>query len=201
MIQYFPSVDYLLDVLDGVINSVETGGKILIGDVRNFKLLDAFHTAVEFYRADDDLSLKELRQRIRNSLRTEEELLVDPNFFIALKQKYPRISQVQIELKRGYNQTEMNRFRYDVILYLDQPQIQPLVTEWQWLNWEVEQLSLEKIQRILDTQKPDLLGIQNIPNIRLISEMVLLEKIPEFEGTVKQLKAILSPMETGINPE
>ncbi|MBE8994143.1 non-ribosomal peptide synthetase [Microcystis aeruginosa] len=201
VIQYFPSVDYLLGVLDGVINSIETGGKILIGDVRNFKLLDAFHTAVEFYRADDDLSIKELRQRIRNSLRTEEELLVDPNFFIALKQKYPRISQVQIELKRGYNQTEMNRFRYDVVLYLDQPQIQPLVTEWQWLNWEVEQLSLEKIQRILDTQKPDLLGIQNIPSIRLIPEMVLLEKIPEFEGTVKQLKAILSSMETVINPE
>ena len=201
VIQYFPAIDYLLDVLDGVINSIEIGGKILIGDVRNFKLLDAFHTAVEFYRADDDLSIKELRQRIRNSLRTEEELLVDPNFFIALKQKYSRISQVQIELKRGYNQTEMNRFRYDVILYLDQPQIQPLVTEWQWLNWQVEQLSLEKIQRILDTQKPDLLGIQDIPNIRLVSEMILLEKVSEFEGTVKQLKAILGPMATGINPE
>ncbi|GCE60718.1 non-ribosomal peptide synthetase [Microcystis aeruginosa] len=199
VIQYFPSVDYLLGVLDGVINSIETGGKILIGDVRNLKLLEAFHTAVEFYRADDDLSIKELRQRIRNGLRTEEELLIDPDFFIFLKQKYPRISQVQIELKRGYNQTEMNRFRYDVVLYLDQPQ--PLVAEWQWLNWEVEQLSLEKIQRILDTQKPDLLGIENIPNIRLISEMVLLEKVPEFEGTVKQLKAILSQMEIGINPE
>jgi cyclopropane fatty-acyl-phospholipid synthase-like methyltransferase/acyl carrier protein len=199
VIQYFPSVDYLLGVLDGAINSIETGGKILIGDVRNLKLLEAFHTAVEFYRADDDLSIKELRQRIRNGLRTEEELLIDPDFFIFLKQKYPRISQVQIELKRGYNQTEMNRFRYDVVLYLDQPQ--PLVAEWQWLNWEVEQLSLEKIQRILDTQKPDLLGIENIPNIRLISEMVLLEKVPEFEGTVKQLKAILSQMEIGINPE
>jgi amino acid adenylation domain-containing protein len=199
VIQYFPSVDYLLDVLDGVINSIETGGKILIGDVRNFKLLEAFHTAVEFYRADDDLSIKELRQRIRNSLRTEEELLIDPNFFIALKQKYPRISQVQIELKRGYNQTEMNRFRYDVVLYLDQPQT--LVTDWQWLDWQIEQLNLQTIQNILNTQKPDLLGIQDIPSIRLMSEMVLLEKIPEFEGTVKQLKAILSQMEIGINPE
>jgi cyclopropane fatty-acyl-phospholipid synthase-like methyltransferase/acyl carrier protein len=199
VIQYFPSIDYLLEVLEGVINSLETEGKILIGDVRNFKLLEAFHTAVEFYRGDDDLAINELRQRIRNSLRTEEELLIDPNFFIALKQKYPRISQVQIELKRGYNQTEMNRFRYDVVLYLDQPQT--LVTEWQWLNWEVEQLNLEKIQHILDTQKPNLLGIQDIPNIRLMSEMVLLEKIPEFEGTVKQLKAVLSQMETGINPE
>ena len=34
-----------------------------------------------------------------------------PNLFIYLKQKYSRISQVQIDLKRGYNQTEMNRFR------------------------------------------------------------------------------------------
>ena len=199
VIQYFPSVDYFLEVLEGAINAVATGGKILIGDVRNFKLLDAFHTAVEFYRADDEVSSQELRQRIKNSIRTEEELLIDPDFFIALKQKHPRISQVQIELKRGSNKTEMNRFRYDVVLYLDQPPT--LAQEWHWLDWDVEKLNLKTIETLLKTQEPDLLGIQNIPNARLSSEMVLLENIPQFEGTVKELKAIVAEAKTGIEPE
>ncbi|MDJ0728708.1 MAG: amino acid adenylation domain-containing protein [Crocosphaera sp.] len=199
VIQYFPSVDYFLQVLDGVINATQTGGKILIGDVRNLKLLEAFHTAVEFYSADENVSIQELRQRIKHSIATEEELLIDTDFFIALKHKYSRISQVQIELKRGYNQTEMNRFRYDVILYLDQPQT--VVKEWQWLDWEAEELNLQELERILEHQKPDCLGIQNIPNTHLISEMFLLENIPEFEGTFQQLKALVNQVKTGINPE
>ena len=199
VIQYFPSIDYLLEVIEGAINAVATGGKILIGDVRNFRLLEAFHTAVEFYRAEKEVSSRELRQRIQNSIRTEEELLIDPDFFIALQQKYPRISQVQIELKRGDCHTEMNRFRYDVVLYLDQTQTP--VQEWQWLDWSAEQLDLSAIANILTTQQPDLLGIQNIPNARLSKEMVLLTKMPQFIGMVKELKEIIAQVEIGIEPE
>ena len=199
VIQYFPSVDYLLEVIEGAINAMGTGGKILIGDVRNFQLLEAFHTAVEFYRANDEVSSRELRQRIQNSIRTEEELLIDPDFFIALQQKYPRISQVQIQLKRGDCHTEMNRFRYDVVLYLDQTQTP--VKEWQWLDWSAEQLDLSAIATILTTQQPDLLGIQNIPNARLSKEMVLLTKMPQFVGTVQELKEIIAQVDIGIEPE
>lgn len=51
VIQYFPSLDYFLSVLEGAVNAVTTRGAIFIGDVRNLYLLEAFHTAVEFYRA------------------------------------------------------------------------------------------------------------------------------------------------------
>jgi amino acid adenylation domain-containing protein len=199
VIQYFPSLDYFLEVLEGAVNAVTTQGAIFIGDVRNLPLLEAFHTAVEFYRAPDDLSIKDLRQQIQKSIRTEGELLIDPDFFIALKQRFPRISHVQIQLKRGYAQTEMSRFRYDVVLHLDQTNTP--VAEPEWLDWQAQQLNLETIERILTTQQPDLLGIKDIPNARLTSEMVLLEQIAQLDGTVSDLKAAVAQAKLGIEPE
>ncbi|WP_341528317.1 amino acid adenylation domain-containing protein [Nostoc sp. UHCC 0302] len=199
VIQYFPSLDYLLSVIEGAINTVITQGKIFIGDVRNLRLLEAFHTAVEFYRASDELSIKDLRQQIQKSIRTEGELLIDPDFFIALKQRFPRISHVQIQMKRGYGQTEMNRFRYDVVLHLDQTDTP--FAEPEWLDWQTEQLNLETIERILTTQQPDFIGIKNIPNARLTSEMALLEKISQLNGNVSDLKAAVAQVKSGIEPE
>jgi amino acid adenylation domain-containing protein len=199
VIQYFPSLDYLLSVIAGAIKTVSHQGKILIGDVRNLHLLAAFHTTTEFYRAPDDLSIQDLRQKIQNRIRTEEELLIDPDFFIALKQRFSRISHVQIELKRGYSHTEMSRFRYDVVLHLDQVDI-PL-TQPQCLDWQEQQLNLATIERILTTEQPDLLGIKSIPNARLTPEMVLLAQIPQLDGTVTDLKAAIAQVKSGIEPE
>ncbi|MFN7459697.1 MAG: amino acid adenylation domain-containing protein [Akkermansiaceae bacterium] len=199
VIQYFPSLDYLLSVIEGAIKTVRNQGKILIGDVRNLHLLAAFHTTTEFYRAPDDLSIQDLRQKIQNRIRTEEELLIDPDFFIALKQRFSRISHVQIELKRGYSHTEMSRFRYDVVLHLDQVDI-PL-TQPQCLDWQEQQLNLATIERILTTEQPDLLGIKSIPNARLTSEMALLAQIPQLDGTVTDLKAAIAQVKSGIEPE
>ncbi|WP_392479123.1 amino acid adenylation domain-containing protein [Nostoc sp. C110] len=199
VIQYFPSLDYLLEVIGGAVSAVRNQGKIFIGDVRNLHLLEVFHTAVKFNRAPDELSVKDLRQQIQKSIHTEGELLIDPNLFIALKQRFPRISHVQIQMKRGYGQTEMNRFRYDVVLHLDQTDTP--IAEPEWLDWQTEQLNLEKIERILTTQQPDFIGIKNIPNARLTSEMVLLEKISQLDGTVSDLKAAVAEFRSGIEPE
>jgi amino acid adenylation domain-containing protein len=199
VIQYFPSLDYLLEVLEGAIKAVATQGSIFIGDVRNLHLLEAFHTAVEFYRAPDELSIQDLRQQIQKSIRTEEELLIDPDFFIAIKQRFPRISHVQIQLKRGYSHTEMSRFRYDVVLHLDGANTS--VAQLQWLNWQEQQLNLETIERILTTQQPDLFSIKDIPNARLSSEMALLEQIAQLDGTVSDLKAAIAQVKSGIEPE
>jgi amino acid adenylation domain-containing protein len=51
VVQYFPGVEYLLRVLEGAVRAVRPGGSIFIGDVRNLRLLSAFHTAVQLYQA------------------------------------------------------------------------------------------------------------------------------------------------------
>ncbi|MCA1992517.1 MAG: condensation domain-containing protein, partial [Coleofasciculus sp. S288] len=43
VVQYFPSIDYLLQVLEGAVKAIASGGFIFIGDVRSLPLLQAFH--------------------------------------------------------------------------------------------------------------------------------------------------------------
>ena len=81
VVQYFPSVAYLLRVLEGAVSATRSGGFVFVGDVRSLPLLEAFHTSVELAKADDALSLEELRQIIRKRVADEEELILDPAFF------------------------------------------------------------------------------------------------------------------------
>ena len=62
--QYFPSIDYLVRVLEGAARMVADGGAIFVGDVRSLPLLAAFHTGVELQRAPDSLPLAQLRQQL-----------------------------------------------------------------------------------------------------------------------------------------
>ena len=118
VVQYFPNIDYLLQVLDGAINTVAPGGFIFIGDVRSLPLLSAFHAAVELHQADSAVSPQQLQQQVQLAIFQETELVIDPAFFDALKQRYERISSVQVELPRGRYHNELTQFRYNVILHI-----------------------------------------------------------------------------------
>ena len=91
IVQYFPDVDYLMEVLAGAVRSVRPGGAIYVGDVRNLQLLPAYHAAVQLYQASDDLPLAQLQAQIQQHMREEEELLIAPDFFYALPQRFPEI--------------------------------------------------------------------------------------------------------------
>ena len=65
VVQYFPSIDYLLRVLEGAVNAVAPGGSIFVGDVRSLPLLEAFHASVHCHQAPSwAASRAELRQRV-----------------------------------------------------------------------------------------------------------------------------------------
>lgn len=118
VVQYFPSVTYLLRVLEGAVRATHSGGFVFVGDVRSLPLLEAFHTSVELAKADDALPIEELRQLIRKRVSDEEELILDPAFFDALKEHLPQVSHVEILPKRASVQNEMTRFRYQVIIHV-----------------------------------------------------------------------------------
>lgn len=208
IIQYFPSVDYLLQVLEGAINVIGERGQIFVGDVRSLPLLEPYHAAVQLAQASDSKTVEQWQQQVRQSVASEEELVIDPTFFLALKQHFPQISWVEIQPKRGVAHNELTQFRYDVTLHLEPINNQSLLssnpTVINWLNWQLEQLSLAQIQDKLLTEKPELLGIRGIPNQRVEQALKIwewVENAPEVE-TVEQLKKLLKePVDTGINPE
>jgi amino acid adenylation domain-containing protein len=208
IIQYFPSVDYLLEVLKGAINVIGDRGQIFVGDVRSLPLLEPYHATVQLAQASDSKIVEQWQQQVRQSVAGEEELVIDPTFFLALKQHFPKIAWVEIQPKRGLANNELTQFRYDVTLHLESVNNQPLPisepTVITWLNWQLAQLSLVQIQDQLLTKKPELLGVRGIPNQRVEQALKIwewVENTPEVE-TVEQLKKILAQqVDTGINPE
>ena len=116
VIQYFPSVDYLVDIIGKALAVLAPGGKLFIGDVRSLPLLEPFYAAVELWQAADSTSTSELNQRIKRRATQERELAIDPAFFEALPTAFADVGAVAINLKRGRSSNELTRFRYDVVI-------------------------------------------------------------------------------------
>ncbi len=110
VVQYFPSIEYLLHVLEEPCDTLRPGGYLFIGDVRSLPLLEAFHASVHCSQASPSLSRDELRQRVRRSMAHEKELVIDPAFFAALRQRFPQICNIDIRLKRGRYQMNSPSF-------------------------------------------------------------------------------------------
>ncbi len=178
VIQYFPNLEYLHRVIDGGLKLLEPCGNFLIGDVRNFSLLEAFHGSLQLHQAADDLSSEDWARRTAERLAYEEQLVISPAFFEALPKRYPRITDVEIQLKRGHRHNELCRFRYDVILRVDGTA--PVAAN-RFIAWS-EQWTPEAVERELAAKQPDHLVLTAVPNARLAGEAHLLRWLHAVEG-------------------
>ncbi|GBD54546.1 non-ribosomal peptide synthetase [Microcystis aeruginosa NIES-298] len=201
VVQYFPSVDYLLQVIAGAVKAIADQGKIFLGDIRSLSLLEPYHAAVQLARTEANKTLEEWQKQVNQSVATEEELLIAPQFFIALKQRFPRISWVEIAPKRGQADNELTQFRYDVTLHLDTDGQKTTIT---WLNWQRDRFSLAQLQDKLKLEQPEYLGIRDVPNQRLQKALQILDCLENPPGvkTVGELRQLLAKNSgIGINPE
>jgi len=122
VVQYFPSADYLVRVLEQAVAALAPGGRIFLGDLRSLPLADAFYTSLELAAAPDEMTVAELGRRVRRRRVDEEELLVAPELFAALALRLPAVSRVEVWKKRGRSVNELTRFRYDVVLTVGPPE-------------------------------------------------------------------------------
>lgn len=203
VIQYFPSLDYLIRVLEQSIEVIKPGGFIFIGDIRNYSLLEAFATAVELSQAGDHRTTQELLQNIHHRIRQEEELTIAPEFFSALPQVLPQISHVQVLIKQGKFQNELTQFRYDVILQVDATPTSEL--DVLWLDWQQHNLTIAKVRQRLQEDNPPVLGIRPVPNARVFALIKALELLngsncPSTVGELRQSLVNIN-LHQGVNPE
>jgi amino acid adenylation domain-containing protein/non-ribosomal peptide synthase protein (TIGR01720 family) len=201
VVQYFPRIDYLIRVLEGAVEAVRDGGSIFIGDVRSLPLLEAFHTSVELSHSSPSLSTEQLQQQIQKRLAEEQELVIDPAFFVALKQHLPRISHVSIQPKRGRFANELTRFRYDVTLHIER---EAAFAAEDYLDWRNDQLSIARLQQLLLDGDHERVLLRNVPNARVQAEITALELLISemVPATVAALEKIMpSALNTAIDPE
>lgn len=200
--QYFPSVDYFLQVLEGAVERTRPGGVVFLGDVRSLALLETLHLSLEFHRAPSALRLDEFRERVATAVRREEELLLDPEIFNALRAMIPRISHVEILLKRGRHHNELNRFRYQVLLHIESERA--VVNDLSWRDWRESSFTLERLEEELRESGSSVLAFSDIPNARLAQERVVrsllaAEDRPKTLGDLRSRVTTAAP--DGIDPE
>jgi amino acid adenylation domain-containing protein/non-ribosomal peptide synthase protein (TIGR01720 family) len=202
VVQYFPNLDYLLRVLEGAVNTVQSRGFIFVGDVRSLPLLPAYHASVQYYQAHSAWSRLYLQQRIQQSIAQEKELAIDPAFFLALQQHFPQISHVQLQPKRGRYHNELTRFRYDVILHVGTEGLR--IVEPQWLTWRKEAHTVANIYRLLTETKREVIGLRDVPNARLQTEDRIVQWLASADEseTVGHLRGALTELQQdSIDPE
>ncbi|MBT6225659.1 MAG: amino acid adenylation domain-containing protein, partial [Candidatus Scalindua sp.] len=200
VIQYFPNIDYLLEVLDGAIKVIKPGGIIFVGDVKDLRLLKAFHASVQLYKAAPSLEISQLKNRVRQAILQEEEFFVDPAFFYALKKRQPSIAYVRTELKHGQHHNELTKFRYDVMLHInDEPIAVPNIHSINFSDFngnEFEQNITERRDHIMKVQ-----GILDARKQTDLALVKLLDTLPDT-ASVSRLKDKLSAsVENTMDPE
>jgi amino acid adenylation domain-containing protein len=175
VVQYFPSIDYLVRVLEGAVQAVKDGGSIFLGDLRSLPLIGALQTSVQLHKALPSLSVNDLREKVQKELSQEKELLIDPNFFAALKTHLPRISRAEVQLKRGRYRNELTKFRYDVTLHIAAEPVRKV--DGRHLHWQTEQWDIARLRQFLLENEPESMGITGIPNARVAEELKSLQMI------------------------
>ncbi|MFC5743625.1 non-ribosomal peptide synthetase [Dyella tabacisoli] len=168
VIQYFPDVGYLVDVLRRAAQKVQAGGHIFVGDVRHLGLLQAFHTSVQLSKGIAGLTAGVLRNRIERAVSQEKELVLDPAFFVEFAKEHGLRAEVQ--LKRGAADNELTRYRYDVVL-----QSATVQTDMDGSGsdtpWQSTDGFIEKLGERLQEQRPGTLRISRIPNRRVARDV------------------------------
>jgi ubiquinone/menaquinone biosynthesis C-methylase UbiE/acyl carrier protein len=203
VVQYFPSVDYFVRVLEGACKCLKPGGSIFLGDLRSLPLLRVLHTSVGIHTSPASLPVSELQRQAQERIAQEKELVIDPELFTVLRNRLPQISQINVQLKRGRYHNELSKFRYDVTLHVGSEPVARV--EQPWLDWQTEGLHLENLRRILTTTTPEILAIKGVPDARLASDFKALTLL-EAEGNLQtsgELREALknSNVSHGVEPE
>ncbi|MGB8508034.1 MAG: amino acid adenylation domain-containing protein, partial [Pyrinomonadaceae bacterium] len=199
--QYFPSVEYLLRVLEGAVKVVRPGGHVFLGDIRSLPMLHAFHTSVQLYQAPAEMKLAELQYRVQTHMAREKQLVVDPNFFTVLGQHFSKIGGVSILLQRGHMRNELSKFRYDVVLRVGDEET---TTASDCLDWQGQDISIETIKQLLTESSPEVLRVAQVPNARVASDVKAAELLTRMDGTlaVKDLlRALRGAERAAVEPE
>ncbi|WP_410571114.1 amino acid adenylation domain-containing protein [Amycolatopsis sp. cmx-4-61] len=183
--QYFPSADYLAEVVKTVAGAVRPGGTIFLGDIRNLRSLRAFRTAVELHRGRTDVAA------VDQAIAREGELVLDPDFFPALARGLDGFGDVDLWVKRGEAHNELTRHRYDVVL---RKAPAPDAAAEQVVAFG----DFAAVERFLAAEAPERLRVTAIPDARLAAELAAVRALDT--GDAEAALAALGHRD-GVDPE
>jgi len=164
VVQYFPGEDYLTEVIEKSISLLKGKGRIIIGDVRDNRLLRLFKSRLLIQKFQDTVSEKEFKWAVDQEVLKEEELCFSPDYFYRLQSLFPQIRHVDIQWKHSSYINELTLYRFTVVLYVG---METAILQPQWLLWK--DLDTKQILNQLQ-QGAATLAVKDMPNPRLWKE-------------------------------
>ncbi len=170
VIQYFPGEDYLTRIIADNIDRLEGDGRMILGDVRDYRLLYAFKARLALTKLQERAAVAEFQWLVDQEMMKEEELCFTPDYFYQLTDQFPEISHVEIRWKEADYINELSLYRFTVILHVG---LKIEVAELSWLPWDGLKDTAEELLEKL----PPVIAISGIPNPRLWKERQLLRSL------------------------
>jgi len=198
VVQYFPDVRYLVRVLTGACRLVRPGGHVYVGDVRDLRLLGAYHASILWHQRGGAIACNELARRVQARIENEEELLVDPALFADLPALIPEVTAVSIALQRGSHHNELTKFRYQVTLRIGGAAPAPLARP-DARTWAAE-WTIDRVEATLQRDAPESLLLRRIPSSRLAHDLALVRWLAGDPGRPGAPEPA-EPRDPGIDPE
>ncbi|WP_212004531.1 non-ribosomal peptide synthetase/type I polyketide synthase [Chitinophaga sp. HK235] len=170
IIQYFPGAGYMSDVLAKAIRLLKGKGHIVIGDVRDLRLLPSFKRRLQLDRMQDSTAVKDFIWHADQEVLKEEELCFSPAYFYQLRAQYPEITHVEILWKQGDFINELSLYRYTVIVHVG---TEKETWEPRWQPW-----NSAAVQEQLDNNTATI-ALKDVPNPRLWKERMLAQALDD----------------------
>jgi pristinamycin I synthase-3/4 len=196
--EHFPSLQYLDDVLRGLVPLMKPGGHIFVGDNRNAALLPLFHGAIQLFRSPGETALPALVLQAEQARMEEPQLTIDPAYFHQLADAGLQLAG--LELKRGHFRNEMTQYRFDAVLRVGAPSsaAAPSVHAWQ-----AGHHTLAQWRATLQDGAALPLLLTGLPNARIPGAALLHAQLGDAPGfaTAGQLQRAIAQAPAGEEPE
>jgi len=174
VVQYFPGEHYMNEVIEKCILLLNGKGRIVIGDVRDNRLLELFKGRLILQQMGHSVNIREFKWAVDQEILKEEELCFNPAYFYQLPSKHPAISHVEITWKDAESLNELTLYRYNVVLQVGKV-VDMEKPDWQDFN-NPATFGMA-FQQLKDNQP--MIALKNVTNFRLWQENLLKEALEE----------------------
>ncbi|RDI52705.1 methyltransferase [Nocardia mexicana] len=155
--QCFPDERYLSAVISDALDLVAAGGTVVVGDIRNLGTAPDYARWLESARAPGRTDA-EVARRAHDRLAAEEELLCDPRVFARIARQHRREVRTTAYAKPFRADTELTRYRYDIVYTVDTPAPPPAeAVDWADLSGP----PAERLRELGDERHTLVTGIPN----------------------------------------
>jgi ubiquinone/menaquinone biosynthesis C-methylase UbiE len=158
--QYFPSGDYLTDVIKQAMQTMKSGGRIFLGDIRSYVLIEYHNTQRALGSLPSHASVVDVRKVLESFSITQTELLLNPSFFFRLQHSLQGIAHVEILPKVMSCRNELSQYRYTVVLHVIQQPI--LVKPSTWLDFSTVDIPVRDLRSVLCDSDESTIGLTKI---------------------------------------